>query len=326
VWFRYVDDTFVIIQQQHEQYFFEHINFIQPSIQFTKELETNGELPFLDIFVHKSESGHLSTSVYRKPTHTNQYLNFNSNHPLNTRIGVAKTLFDRANTIISDNEKRQVEYDLIKSSLKRCGYKNWALKRARRTGTESTKPKPSKGYVSVPYVKGISEPFKRIISETDCDVALKGSNTIKNLLMHPKDRDEPTSKTHVVYKINCEECSSTYIGQTKRRLKDRVKEHKDVNSVVAGVGVSGVADHVLNTLHQIDWNNIKVLDSDSHRLSREIKESIYINKYNPDLNRKGGFELSSIYTTLLKDDGQDLACIEGHLAGNRNEALPSVSI
>ena len=68
-------------------------------------------------------------------------------------------------------------------------------------------------------------------------------------------------------------------------------DNHHVKSVVAGIGVSGVADHVLNTSHNIDWENVTILDRESNRLAREIKESIWINKYNPELNSKGGFEL-----------------------------------
>ena len=72
IWYRYVDDTFVIIEKQHEDYFFELINLINPSIQFTKELESDHKLPFLDVLIHRDISGTLNTTVYRKPTHTNQ--------------------------------------------------------------------------------------------------------------------------------------------------------------------------------------------------------------------------------------------------------------
>ena len=48
----------------------------------------------------------------------------------------------------------------------------------------------------------------------------------------------------------------------------------DIKSVVTGIGVSGVADHVLNTSHNTDWENVNILDEESNRLTREIKESI----------------------------------------------------
>ena len=78
----------------------------------------------------------------------------------------------------------------------------------------------------------------------------------------------------------------------------------DIKSVVARIGVSGVANHVLNTSHSIDWDNLTILDNESNRLARETKESIWLRKCNPELNIKGGFELSDIYTTLLQNGGQ----------------------
>ena len=135
--------------------------------------------------------------------------------------------------------------------------------------------------------------------------------------MHPKDQDEIGSHFNVVYKICCKECSSTYIGQTKRRLNDRINEHVDIKSVVAGIGVSGVANHVLN--------NVTILDGESNRLARETKEFIWIRKYNPELNRKGGLELSDIYTTLVQDGGQQHP-VDGAPDGNRERGFPSLCL
>ena len=115
------------------------------------------------------------------------------------------------------------------------------------------------------------------------------------------------------------------VGQTKRRLRDRLKEHMDIKSVVAGIGVSGVADHVLNTSHNIDWENVTILDGESNRLAREIKESIWIIKYNPELNRKGGFELSDIYSSILHDGCQQEQ-IDGAPDGDPERGFPSLRL
>ena len=75
LWKRFVDDTFVIINKAHKDEFLTHINSVDPNIQFTaEEPGPDGSLPFLDILISPDEEGRLVTSVYRKPTHTDQYL------------------------------------------------------------------------------------------------------------------------------------------------------------------------------------------------------------------------------------------------------------
>jgi len=49
VWKRYVDDTFVVIKREYLQQFFNFINSIEPSVQFTQEIEKDGVLAFLDV-------------------------------------------------------------------------------------------------------------------------------------------------------------------------------------------------------------------------------------------------------------------------------------
>ena len=64
---------------------------IRPSIKFTMEEEENQQIAFMDIQVTR-EGNKLSTSVYRKKTHTKRYLNFHLHHHPRTLIGIVKTL------------------------------------------------------------------------------------------------------------------------------------------------------------------------------------------------------------------------------------------
>jgi len=75
LWKRYVDDTFVIMKRSKLSEFLTHLNTIESSIQFTMEKE-KGCLPFLDLLIKRSPSGHLLSAVYRKATHSDRYLNF----------------------------------------------------------------------------------------------------------------------------------------------------------------------------------------------------------------------------------------------------------
>nr|VZI24898.1 unnamed protein product [Spirometra erinaceieuropaei] len=81
-WARYVDDTFVVIEQDQVLTFKEQLNAVFPDIQFTMEEEENNQLAFLDVLVCRKDCGGLKTKVFRKATNTTQILNFNSNHPI----------------------------------------------------------------------------------------------------------------------------------------------------------------------------------------------------------------------------------------------------
>ena len=83
MWKRFVDDTCVIIKEAHKQEFLEHINSIDPHIQFISEdSKDDGSMPFLDMLITPTEDGRLNTTVYRKPTHTDMYLKWDSHHPI----------------------------------------------------------------------------------------------------------------------------------------------------------------------------------------------------------------------------------------------------
>ena len=81
LWTRYVDDTLVICPHGPVllQRFHKHLNQQCPSVQFTMETEDDGKMPFLDVLITRNRN-QLSTSVYRKPTHTNRYLPSHSHH------------------------------------------------------------------------------------------------------------------------------------------------------------------------------------------------------------------------------------------------------
>ena len=95
-WCRFVDDTFVIHKEVTKQDFLQHINSVDPAIKFTVEgNKEDGSIPFLDTIVKPEADGGLSITVYRKPTHTDQYLQWYSHHNLSAKFSVINTLSHR---------------------------------------------------------------------------------------------------------------------------------------------------------------------------------------------------------------------------------------
>ena len=127
-WCRYVDDTFVIHKEANKQGFLQHINSVDPAIKFTVEdNREDGSIPFLDIIVKPEENGGLSITVYRKPTHTDQYLQWDSHHNLTAKFSVINTLFHRAKTVCSNPVLLKQEKEHLRKALTQCKYPTWTL-------------------------------------------------------------------------------------------------------------------------------------------------------------------------------------------------------
>ena len=63
--------------------------------------EKDKKLAFLDTAVSREPYGRLTTSIYRKPTHTDQYLAYDSHHPQSVKRGIIKCLYERAKHLLT---------------------------------------------------------------------------------------------------------------------------------------------------------------------------------------------------------------------------------
>ena len=123
-----MDDTFVIHKEANKQGFLQHINSVDPAIKFTVEdNKEDGSIPFLDTTVKSEVDGSLSITVCRKPTHTDQYLQWDSQHNLSAKFSVINTLSYRAQTVCSNPELLKQEKEHLRKALTKCKYPKWAL-------------------------------------------------------------------------------------------------------------------------------------------------------------------------------------------------------
>ena len=97
-------------------------------------------------------------------------------------------------------------------------------------------------------------------------------------------------------------CESSYVGQTKRKLKTRIKEHKtDIKKPTSEISV--ISRHRLNEMHELDWDNIRILDTEQSLMKRRISEMIHIKDQTSGINKQSDKEgLPDVYLPLLKKD------------------------
>ena len=299
-WKRYVDDTLTALPQDKVQHFHEHLNSIEATIQFTIEMESEGTLPFLDTRITHHTDGSLSTTVFRKGTHTDKYLDFQSHHPLAHKVAVARTLFDRAEKICSDFPDTEKEKDHVAKALQNNGYprrlvvRNWHPPHSQRPEQQDT---PT-ATVTLPYIRHLSETIRRILAPLGIRTCFRPHRTLRQTLVRLKDRTPLQQRAGVVYRIPCGSCSKVYIGQTGRTLEHRLKEHK--RALTSGnTAQSAVAEHAVDHVHEIDWNEAEVVDSHPYYRQRCALEAWHIRTEHQTMNRDEG-PLPSEYNPLIR--------------------------
>ena len=130
IWLRYIDDVFCIWQHGPTELakFITHLNKVHQSIKFTVE-KSNISINFLDTNVRVCNEG-LETTLYVKPTDRNNYLPFDSAHPMHCRKGLPYGQFLRIRRICSSQD--EFEKHCIKKAalMRQKGYPVALLKTA----------------------------------------------------------------------------------------------------------------------------------------------------------------------------------------------------
>ena len=125
-------------------------------------------------------------------------------------------------------------------------------------------------------------------------VYFTGGNTIKSLLMAPKDKDPLMKKSRVIYRYKCDrvECDEEYVGESSRTFGERFKEHQKATYPIF--------DHYNTTGHKISVGNFDIVGKEDQNLTRTINEALYIRVNDPSLNRNiGKYHLPHILDEVL---------------------------
>ena len=127
MWTRYVDDTFAFMKANQQTEVLRKPNSFHPSIQFTYEKEKNKSISFSDVFVERDSENKLNTSVYRKCTSNDIYINWYAHAPNTWKIATLRNLLLREHS----------RFRLLKVLLK----KKLSISRMHSAHTTSTRRK-----------------------------------------------------------------------------------------------------------------------------------------------------------------------------------------
>ncbi|KAI5643765.1 hypothetical protein NE865_04161 [Phthorimaea operculella] len=236
----------------------------------------NRTLAFLDVKVMVRSDGSLAHAVYRKPTHTDRYLHATSHHHPRHLQSVVSTLTKRAYDLC-DAEHLDDELNHVHKVLVQNGYTGV---QRRIKNKKAKQPEVNRQPAYLPYVKGVTDKIGTVLSKGSIKTVFTPLSKISYSLRTPKD--VIPIQNAGVYKVQCS-CGKSYIGQTKRSISERVKEH------IAAVKnrqthKSAIAEHLLTSgaNHWIELHAPKVLSVERHYYSRVVREAIEIKK-NPTI-------------------------------------------
>ena len=190
-----------------------------------------------------------------------------------------------------------ISNDLHIQALKKNGYPAAVVQKLRHPQSQWDEEQPAQTSVTIPYIHGLSQSIRRVLSHLDIKFAFQLFWTLRQELVHPKDPVPEWRRKGVVYTIPCDQCPRCYVGQTERCLEQRLVEHR--RALRKGdVLASAVAEHVFVSGHQMDLSKARVMDSHPHTQTRCLLESWHIQREQAPLNREKG-TLPGLYTTVL---------------------------
>ena len=154
-------------------------------MQFTKEIEENGKIPFLDCLVSRNENK-LQTTIYRKPTHTDRLLEQSSYNPTSHKATTIQTLTRRAQLVCDYTDSLTDETNYLNNVFSKDNYNSDFIrpntyKPAEHNGTNGN-PTPVTT-ATMPYIMGTSETIARIRQPYNIHVAHKPITTLRQLMV-----------------------------------------------------------------------------------------------------------------------------------------------
>lgn len=313
-WFRYVDDIIVLYNGNKRQCetFFKYINTVHQNLNFTAEYEDNNTLNFLDLSIIKDQNQKHKFNIYRKPTTTDTLIHNTSNHPIQHKHAAFRSMIHRLNNIPLDTHDYNTELNTIRYLAQVNGYKPNLIDslthkiKNKKKNTVNPNTTDEYKYIPLTFINNQSYKIARHLNKYGYKTSFKTTNSLKIRLKNKKPNTDPYLSAGV-YKINCSDCDSAYVGQTGRTFEKRYKEHI---AALNTTSESAFATHLIETghSHKNIKQNMEILHITHNKRKRNTLEQFEIYKHSKlapkstdILNEQLNFKSHILFDRILFD-------------------------
>lgn len=173
------------------------------------------------------------------------------------------------------------------------------ITRACNTKTTKEKEKEERSLTTVflPYISGTTDKIGRMLKKHNIKTVFKTTRKLNSFFRSVKDKIP--QEDCGVYRIPCD-CGEVYIGQTKKALKERIKEHKRSAIHLSAVSLHSTLVNEHGIKHNILYDEARVIDPEMHRWKRAISEGLEIIKHTNNMNGDDcGYRFSDSWSTAI---------------------------
>ena len=209
-------------------------------------------VPFLSTQIRTDEAGILHHKYYRKSQKKDITINFNSHHPLNTKLLTAKNFYSTSKACSANDIYTEESYKIIDKLLARNDFKNprqyiqYRSPKIERRNKITRKNDAEYFSLRLPYIsENMSNKIRKYIINHNLPIRIifTPGQKFRDIFCNSR----PYDKKHCfnarcticprlcdnsdcqmlgcVYKIKCNICQEVYIGEASRTPHERLMEH-----------------------------------------------------------------------------------------------------
>jgi hypothetical protein len=200
-----------------------------PRLDFTHTLEADGDITYLDLIIHRC-THNIQLSIHRKPTQTDTTFHYTSNHPMQYNLAAYIAYIHRMLSFPITDQARRSEWETICTIARNNGFPTQLIHNTRhkilhKRNAPSTETRTHREtWVTFTYRNPLVHKITSLFKNTNINIAFRSTNTLYHYLQNYPSTDK--LRANGIYRLQCNTCAKSYVGQSGRSFSVCHKEHK----------------------------------------------------------------------------------------------------